>query len=330
MNAAMVRCGQWVLLMVLWAVGGPAWAELHPLRVATLAFGTVAWEIDTLRHHGLDRAQGLKVDLVPVASGNAATVALQGGAADLIVTDWLWVARARGEGRRYQFLPHSRALGGLVVHADGEIDELAQLRGKRLGVAGGAADKSWLLLQHHARTQGLDLAREAQIEFAAPPALNELFRRGHLDAVLGYWHFNARLTAAGGRPLLGMDQVLAAQDVPEDLPLLGWVFDEALARERADALAAFARATAAAKERLAEDDAEWQRLRPLMKASSEAEFAALVAGYRAGLVSPLATVDEAAAARLWDLLTQLGGRDVHGAGNGDWPGEVFWTPPAPR
>ena len=38
-------------------------------------------------------------------------VALQGGAVDLIVTDWFWVSRQRNEGRLFSFVPHSMAAG---------------------------------------------------------------------------------------------------------------------------------------------------------------------------------------------------------------------------
>lgn len=309
---------------------GPVWAAdaaLPTVRVATLAFGTVAWELDTLAHHGLDRPVGIRVELVPVASGNAATIALQGGAADVIVTDWLWVARARGEGRPYQFMAHSQALGGIMVPADSDIRTLSDLAGKRLGVAGGNADKSWLMVQHLARQQGLDLADVARVEFAAPPTLNELMRRGRLDAVLNYWHFNARLKSAGGRELLGMAKVLDHLDMPTGLPMLGWVFADAYAMAHPDRLAAFARASLAAKQRLQHDDGEWARLRPRMKVTDDAEFTALVEAYRAGIVSPLRPVDEAAASRLWALMADLGGREVTGSAGSSWPEGVFWSAP---
>lgn len=37
------------------------------IRIATLASGTVAWEIDIILHHGLDRKFGFTLSVVPVA-----------------------------------------------------------------------------------------------------------------------------------------------------------------------------------------------------------------------------------------------------------------------
>ena len=39
------------------------------------------------------------------------------------------------------------AVGGVMVRPDSGVYTLADLRGKRLGVAGGPLDKSWLLLR---------------------------------------------------------------------------------------------------------------------------------------------------------------------------------------
>jgi NitT/TauT family transport system substrate-binding protein len=87
----------WIILALI--ILGPAQAQDdRELRVGLLRFGTVAWEIDTLRHHGIDRKHGITVVPVEFASNEAAKVALQAGAVDMIVTDWPWVARQRGEG----------------------------------------------------------------------------------------------------------------------------------------------------------------------------------------------------------------------------------------
>ena len=70
----------------------------QPVRVAVLKFGTVSWELDVLRHHRLDTAEGIALEVVELASGQAAKVALQAGAVDVIATDWLWVSRVRSAG----------------------------------------------------------------------------------------------------------------------------------------------------------------------------------------------------------------------------------------
>ena len=62
------------------------------------------------------------------------------------VTDWLWVSRERGLGAKLTFYPYSSALGAVMVPAASPIKTLADLKGRKLAVAGGPIDKSWLLL----------------------------------------------------------------------------------------------------------------------------------------------------------------------------------------
>ncbi|MCB2126445.1 MAG: ABC transporter substrate-binding protein, partial [Rhodobacteraceae bacterium] len=52
-------------------------------------------------------------------------------------------------------------------------------------------------------------------------------------------------------------------------------------------------------------------IRPMMNAEDDAEFAALVEGYRAGIPSG-APVDEAAADRFLRLMAELGGEELVG------------------
>ena len=54
-----------------------------------------------MARHGLDRANGFVLKTVDFAGKDGADVALQGGAVDIIMTDWLWVAKRRADGRRF-------------------------------------------------------------------------------------------------------------------------------------------------------------------------------------------------------------------------------------
>ena len=75
------------------------------VRVGVLKFGTVSWELDVMQTHGLAAREGVDLQVVTLASTNATTVALQGGAVDMIVTDWTWVSRQRAEGARTRSCP---------------------------------------------------------------------------------------------------------------------------------------------------------------------------------------------------------------------------------
>ena len=68
------------------------------VRIGVLKFGTVSWELDTLKHHKFDAANGIDLEIVYFAGEDATNVAMLAGAIDMIVTDWLWVSRQRSEG----------------------------------------------------------------------------------------------------------------------------------------------------------------------------------------------------------------------------------------
>lgn len=298
------------------------------IRIGVLQYGTVNWELEVMQRHGLAEREGVRLKIVPLALKDAASVALLGGAVDMIVSDWLWVARQRAEGRDFAFAPYSRTVGNVMVRPDAGVQRFADLRGKRLGVAGGPLDKSWLLLRAYARkTQGDDAAKLVEPNFAAPPLLNQLLLAGELPAVLNFWHFSARLEAAGMRRLLDMDEILGVLGISKELPMLGWVFRDAWAKENAAGLAAFLRASAAAKKLMAESDAVWEELRPTTRAENDATLAALRAGYRAGIPSAAALADtaaaEAAARQAFAILVQEGGEALLGSAR-ELPPGVFW------
>ena len=55
------------------------------VRAGVLKFGTVNWELTSMRHHGLDTANGFALEVVPFAGGEATDIALMGGEVDVIV-----------------------------------------------------------------------------------------------------------------------------------------------------------------------------------------------------------------------------------------------------
>lgn len=299
-------------LAAVLADAGPVRAA-DTIRLGLLKFGTVSWEIDAIRRAGLDVRADVRLDVVELASNEATKIALLGGEVDVIVSDWLYVARARAEGKDLAFVPFSTAVGALMVKADGPVKSLADLRGRRIGVSGGPLDKSWLLvLGHVRRTAGLDLAREASPEFGAPPLLAEKAARGELDAVLAFWNFEPRLRARGLTALLRVEDAAAGLGAKGPVSQIGYVFKESFAEANRAALGRFLAASRAAKALLVADDAAFEALRPLVRAEDDGEFRALRDGFRAGVPRrPLA--DEIADTRLlFEELARSGGEALVG------------------
>ena len=76
--------------------------EAQTIKVGSLQYGSVNWELKLIKELKLDKKNNFNLEIIELASKNAA-VALQGGAVDLIVTDWFWVSRQRNEGRLFSF-----------------------------------------------------------------------------------------------------------------------------------------------------------------------------------------------------------------------------------
>ena len=131
------------------------------LRVASLKFGSLSWVLETISAEGLaEKPPGSNSSIIDVATNQAGPVALLSGDADVIVSDWTWALRQRALGEHLKFAPYSSALGAVMVATDFPIAPLADLKGKKLGVAGGAIDKSWLLLRAYSKkTFGTDIAQ---------------------------------------------------------------------------------------------------------------------------------------------------------------------------
>jgi NitT/TauT family transport system substrate-binding protein len=312
--------------MLLAAAVADRAAAADAIRVAVLKFGTVNWLMDVIKTNGLDAKHGFALDLVELAGRDATTVALQAGDVDLITADWFWALRARGEGEEMMFAPYSAALGAVIVRGDSDIQGVKDLVGKKIGIAGGPLDKSWLLLRGYGEKEaGVDLASAAEPVFGAPPLLNEQLKNGNLDAVLTYWHFAARLEGSGLKQIIGVPEMMDALEIEPNPPLVGFVWRTAQLGDRGDALAGFMKAVVEANRLLATSDAEWDRLRPLMQADSDAEFAALKARYREGMVEGWSAAYTGSADKLYEALETLGGETLVGPKTTFEP-EVFWMP----
>jgi len=319
-----LMCAALLTMMPGAAAGAEVAHDVPQLRVGVLEFGSVGWEIDTVQRLGLASKHGIRLEVVPLASENAMKVALLSGSVDLVVSDWFWVATLRSRGQNYQFVPFSKTVGAIVANPKAGIKSLADLKGKRFGVAGGPVDKSWLIVRAYARKEyGIDLQSAVKPQFAAAPLINHLVLDGELPAAINFWQYSSRLVAQGMQPVITVEQMLKGLGVKTDPPLLGWVFSQRWAETHGDALRAFIAATYDAKQELARSDAAWQPLRSKVKPENDAVFAAIRQGYRDGIVNHFSAPDIQAAGQLFHLVAE----ESHGEltdGKSELPAGVFW------
>ncbi|MDR3464744.1 MAG: ABC transporter substrate-binding protein [Xanthobacteraceae bacterium] len=294
-----------------------AWLSPLPARAETVRIGiqktgSFAWQLDVIRRHGFARDAGIDIALTEFASPDAGKLALNSGAVDLIVSDWLWVARERALGGKLLFYPYSSGVGAVMVRSDSPLHRLADLRGHVLAVAGGPLDKSWLILRASALREGIDLKREATLQYGAPPLIMEKAKQSGIDASLNFWNFCARLEAQGFRQLVDMRSVETGLGLAQPVALIGFVFSEQFAERHHELIDRFLAVTGKANDIMTTSDAEWDAIRPLMQVDDDATFEVFRARTREGMPRRPVAAEEADARALFKVLAELGGTELVG------------------
>jgi NitT/TauT family transport system substrate-binding protein len=282
------------------------------IRVAVQKTGTFAWELAVIRAHGLDKQANLSIQALELASPEAGKIALRAGNADIMISDWLWVSRERRLGAKLTFYPYSSALGAVMVPASSPIQTLADLKGRKVAVAGGPIDKNWLLLQAWLKQGGIDLKSQSTIVYGAAPLLTAKTLSGEMDAAVNYWNFCAVLEAKGFRRVAGIEDLVPKLGAKGRIAMIGYVFDEGWGSANRDAVTRFLAITRAAKEILSISDAEWEKIAPLTGAPDAATLRAYRDRYREGIPRRPIVDEEADARVLYRVLAAIGGRDLVG------------------
>jgi NitT/TauT family transport system substrate-binding protein len=299
-------------------------ADLPSVRLGVLQFGTVQWIADVMRRHAFDTAHGFALSTFALANTDADRVAIMAGQADVVVSDWMFVAIQRAAGTKLCFAPFSASAGGIMTRQNSPIRTLADLKARRLGVAGGPVDKSWLVVRAAARKRdNVDLAKDAQIVYGAPPLLGAKLEQGELDAVLTFWPFAARLEAAGYRQAISVAECATALGLPAHLNLVGFVFREEWAGAEHSPVDGFLAGVADAERTLINSDDEWRAIRPVMNAADDALYTRLRQRFTDGIAHPDAQAQQRDAEALFAILKETGGAQAAG-GLDNLPPGIFW------
>ena len=296
-----------------------------PVRLSSVKSGSVSWLIETIRAEGFDKKHDLDLKVVEVANNAAAPVALLAGEADVIVSDWTWAMRQRSKGEDIKFSSYSSALGSVMVPKDSPVKSLADLEGKKIGVAGTGIDKSWILLRAYStKVLGKDIAKFCEPVFGAAPLITEEFKSGRLDACLNFWTYAARLSGSGARQLLSMADVIKALEISPAPPLVGFIWSAKSVAANGVPVDKLLAAVTDANAVLAKSDSAWERLKPLIKPANDSEFDAIKAYFRSGITAPWGKPETAAAEKLTKLLIELGDTELVGDGTRFDP-NLFYT-----
>lgn len=289
------------------------------LRVGSIPTGTLKWELATIQDLALDKKNHISLEVIPLANPEAAKIAILGQSVDLIVGDWIWVAKQRNENRGFKFSPFSSSHGALVVPVSSPIQTIPDLKGRKLGIAGGGLDKNWLLLRALAsKMWNLNLSTAVEQVFAAPPLLNQSLKAGELDALLTYWNYAAKLEAEGYRTVITGKQIIQQLGIKEEVPSLGYIFPDHIARSEPMTISGFLNATATAREVICTSETQWKKLELVLDEKDTNVRNKLRSQYCEGTVKEFGEPQIQAAQSIYSLLDER---------KGVMPENVFWLKP---
>ncbi len=299
-------------------------SEKPLIRLGALAFGTVNWELAAMQQAQLMETVHYRLQVVKMANPQASKIALQSGAVDMIVADWVWVSQQRALGKDYTFFPYSNTTGALVVAQDSAIKTLQDLRNKKMAVAGGELDKNSLLLRALMTQQGqADVFASIGKVYGAPPLLAQEMRHKRVDALLTYWHYAARMQADGFRILLTGNDILQDLGIQAQVPSIGYVFSEQWAQQNQQAIQYFFAGTRQVKNDLCINDAIWQGINHLTHAKTPQENQLLRSRYCDGRVLSWGHKEKQAAAEIYQYLKKVSHNRLTKHADTLEPG-VFW------
>ena len=320
-ESAFMKFTAFFLSLCLFASENSYATEKTVIRIGVQAFGTVDWELAALQTNATEDFQ---VQIEHLANAEAGKIALQSGAVDMIVSDWIWVSRMRANGSDFTFYPYSNTSGALIVEKDSPILSVKDLNGKRLGIAGGELDKNWLLLQALAGQEQLDLNASVEKTYGAPPLINEQLKQKRIDAALTYWHFAARLEAQNYRQVIDGKSILKILGIKEEVPSLGYVFKQGWANDHKQAVNNFFKASKQAKNQLCTSETAWKKILPLTQSDDLSTQAKLRQRYCEGGIEHWGEAEQLAAGRIYTMLRTLSNNLLTGQSENLQQG-TFWS-----
>ncbi len=167
------------------AAGGAPAAAGEPL---TIRFGytvsTSTFPLDAAVAHGLFAKRNLKLDITPYAGFEALYTATRSGALDMGTGGLASIVDLHAQGVPVKVIFGNSLLNNeILVRKDSPIQSVAELKGKRIGVFGGASGTTANMFMAVCITYyGFDPRTDAQVQYGAAPLLAGLVQKGDADA----------------------------------------------------------------------------------------------------------------------------------------------------
>jgi len=210
------------VILVAAFLAAPVSFAQNTIRVGLQSTGTFSWVAHAMEYFNVPGSYGVTIEPIMYATKQASELALRAGEVDIVVDDFVGAVQMRERGVPVQVIyPYGKAVGGVVVPADSDVQTVADLRGKTVAAAS-LDDKSLLILRALTSTKyGFDPQVDGQTLDAAPWLMTGLMDSGDIDAGIPYWHFVSRMTYNGEyRDVMMVSDMLAELGLRSDLPIL--------------------------------------------------------------------------------------------------------------
>lgn len=241
------------------------------VRILINPAGTMGIGPAVIKKYGLDKKHGFTLEVVSYSDQKSATAAIQSGAAEMVVFDWLATARLRAAGTPVvSIAPFLTYVNSVMVPKASPLKTLADLKGQRVGVAH-KTGFDWIIMQAAAQQlYKMDIGKDAEVREGAVPLLRGLIEKGDLDATQ-MWNSLAPEMLASGRYRTMVDiRDLTQQMGLPTVPFLLFSMREDYAKQHPGNARAFVAAYRDAVEVLMTQDEVWAEHGARLKLSPEA------------------------------------------------------------
>jgi NitT/TauT family transport system substrate-binding protein len=283
------------------------------VRMTNNPAGTNAFAVFVMQKFNLDKKYGFQLQAMSVGNAAAAMTALQSGSADVIVSDFMDLARMRNAGVKIiGIVPMFKWGDHIIVPANSPIKTLGDLKGKKYGTDS-IKNSTWFVVRAAAmKTYKLDLENDATVQAGGVSLLRGLMEEGQLDATFMYNNITPAMTVTGKfRVLYQMRDLIAQIGLDGDVPFLLHSASEDYAAAHPANVRAYLAAYREAVHILNVDDDIWMEQGRNMK-MDDASIPPLRDEMRADLMSKFEPTTEAGIRNIFNVLLATGGPEVLG------------------
>lgn len=241
------------------------------VRIMISPAGTMGIAPAVIKKYELDKKHGFNLEVISYSDQKSATAAIQGKSAEMVVFDWLATARLRASGTPVVGIaPFLTYVNSVMVPKDSGLNTLADLKGKRVGVAH-KTGFDWIIMQAAAeKLNRMDISRDVEVREGAVPLLRGLIEKGDLDATQMWNSLAPEMLASGKyRTMVTIRELTQQMGLPT-VPFLMFSMREDYAKQNPGNAKAFVAAYRDAVDILMKNDDVWLEHGTRLKLSPEA------------------------------------------------------------